>query len=210
AATAAVAAKTSRVRLLNSLGIPGIGAANARAICRALGYDWEKIECATTDELVEIDGIGDILAEGYTRWWQACDGRNRRMVSDILACVTLDPEEGRLAGGTAGAAGAAGGTAGAAGGTAGAAEADGGADGNRPPLEGRIFVITGSLETYANRDALKERIEDAGGKVTGSVSEKTNYLINNDSGSGSSKNKKAKQLGVKIITEAEVNEMMDG
>ncbi|MDR1042406.1 MAG: hypothetical protein LBL54_00695, partial [Clostridiales Family XIII bacterium] len=65
------------------------------------------------------------------------------------------------------------------------------------------------LETYANRDELKERIMDAGGKATGSVSEKTDYLVNNDIHSASSKNKKAKQLGVKIITEAEVNAMLE-
>ena len=68
-------------------------------------------------------------------------------------------------------------------------------------LEGKTFVITGSLETYPNRDALKKEIEDRGGKVAGSVSAKTSYLINNDINSGSSKNKKAKSLGIPIITE---------
>ena len=68
-------------------------------------------------------------------------------------------------------------------------------------LEGKTFVITGSLETYPNRDALKKEIEDRGGKVAGSVSAKTSYLINNDINSNSSKNKKAKSLGVPIITE---------
>lgn len=68
-------------------------------------------------------------------------------------------------------------------------------------LEGMTFVITGSLETYPNRDALKKEIEDRGGKVAGSVSAKTAFLINNDINSNSSKNKKAKSLGVPIITE---------
>ena len=68
-------------------------------------------------------------------------------------------------------------------------------------LDGITFVITGSLETYPNRDALKKEIEDRGGKVAGSVSAKTSYLINNDINSNSSKNKKAKSLGVPIITE---------
>ena len=68
-------------------------------------------------------------------------------------------------------------------------------------LEGMTFVITGSLETYPNRDALKKEIEDRGGKVAGSVSAKTTCLINNDINSGSSKNKKAKSLGIPIITE---------
>ncbi len=68
-------------------------------------------------------------------------------------------------------------------------------------LEGMTFVITGSLETYPNRDALKKEIEDRGGKVAGSVSAKTTALINNDINSNSSKNKKAKSLGVPIISE---------
>ncbi len=73
-------------------------------------------------------------------------------------------------------------------------------------LTGLVFVITGSLEHFANRSALKECIENAGGKVTGSVTSKTSYLINNDIASTSSKNKKAKELNVPIITEAQVME----
>lgn len=68
-------------------------------------------------------------------------------------------------------------------------------------LAGKTFVITGSLNSFANRDELKKLIEDRGGRVSGSVSSKTNYLINNDVASGSSKNKKAKSLGVSIISE---------
>ncbi len=68
-------------------------------------------------------------------------------------------------------------------------------------LEGVTVVITGSLEHFSGRGELKKIIEGIGGKVTGSVTGKTNYLINNDIGSGSSKNKKAKELGVEIITE---------
>ena len=68
-------------------------------------------------------------------------------------------------------------------------------------LEGMTFVITGSLGTYPNRDALKKEIEDRGGKVAGSVSAKTTCLINNDITSNSSKNKKAKSLDIPIITE---------
>lgn len=70
-------------------------------------------------------------------------------------------------------------------------------------LAGQIFVVTGSLEHFANRNALKERIEELGGKVTGSVTSKTSCLINNDIMSNSSKNKKAKELNVPILTEEE-------
>ena len=74
-------------------------------------------------------------------------------------------------------------------------------------LAGMTFVITGSLNNYQNRDELKNEIQSRGGKVAGSVSSNTNYLINNDITSGSGKNKKAKELGVPIITEDEYREM---
>lgn len=74
---------------------------------------------------------------------------------------------------------------------------------NTTNLRGRIFVVTGSLEHYSNRNELVAEIEGLGGKVSGSVSTKTSYLINNDNLSGSSKNKKAKELNVPIITEEE-------
>ena len=75
-------------------------------------------------------------------------------------------------------------------------------------LNGLTFVITGSVNRFANRDELKEAIERKGGKATGSVTAKTSYLINNDVTSNSSKNKKAKELGVPIISEEEIIEMM--
>lgn len=70
-------------------------------------------------------------------------------------------------------------------------------------LSGKTFVITGSVEQFANRNELKAYIEQRGGKVSGSVSAKTDYLINNDAQSNSTKNKTAKSLGVAIITEQE-------
>lgn len=70
-------------------------------------------------------------------------------------------------------------------------------------LDGKIFVITGSLNYFDNRNALKELIESMGGKVTGSVTGKTDFLINNDAASSSSKNKTAAKLGVPVITEEE-------
>ena len=75
-------------------------------------------------------------------------------------------------------------------------------------LEGKVFVITGKLTSYKNRDELKAKIEELGGKVTGSVSSKTDYLINNDIDSSSSKNVTAKKLNIPIITEQEFNDMI--
>lgn len=73
-------------------------------------------------------------------------------------------------------------------------------------MDGLVFVITGSVEHFANRNEVKAAIEERGGKVTGSVTSKTSYLINNDNMSSSSKNKKAKELGIPIITEEEFME----
>ena len=77
------------------------------------------------------------------------------------------------------------------------------------PLAGKNFVVTGSVHHYKNRDELKSTIEAAGGKVTGSVSKNTDYLINNDITSTSGKNKKAKDLGVKIITEEDFLDLLN-
>lgn len=76
-------------------------------------------------------------------------------------------------------------------------------------LSGKVFVITGTLNHYANRDALVSEIESRGGKVAGSVSAKTSFLINNDVESNSSKNVKAKSLGVPIISENDFVEMIN-
>ena len=70
-------------------------------------------------------------------------------------------------------------------------------------LDGLTFVITGKLNHFKNRDAIKDKIESLGGKVTGSVSKNTNYLINNDKDSTSSKNKSAKSLGIPILSETD-------
>ena len=76
-------------------------------------------------------------------------------------------------------------------------------------LEGKIIVITGKLKHYKNRDALKAEIEAHGGKVSGSVTSKTSYLVNNDVNSTTAKNKTAKELGVPIITEEEMIKFFD-
>jgi len=77
-------------------------------------------------------------------------------------------------------------------------------------VSGKTFVITGSLEQFTNRNELKEALENQGGKVTGTVTAKTDYLINNDNLSASSKNKKAKELGIPVITEIQVIDLLKG
>ena len=75
-------------------------------------------------------------------------------------------------------------------------------------LAGLTFVITGSLEHFENRSEMKNRIEALGGKVTGSVTKKTSYLVNNDTASTSSKNKKAAELGIPVISEEQFLDMI--
>lgn len=156
---------TTPERLLYSLGIPGIGVANAKLIARACHRKWEKISSLTKEELMDIDGIGEVIADDYTAYFG--NPIKKKIADDIVKVVHLDETE---------------------------EETD-------DFLEGITFVITGSLNHYENRDALKAEIEKAGGKVSGSVSAKTGYLINNDVQSGTGKNKKAKELNVPIIDE---------
>ena len=77
------------------------------------------------------------------------------------------------------------------------------------PLAGKIFVITGKVNHFPNRDAVKEKIESLGGKVTGSVSKSTDYLINNDKTSTSGKNKKAQELNIPVISEDDFLKMIE-
>ena len=74
-------------------------------------------------------------------------------------------------------------------------------------LSGKTFVITGKVNHFENRDSLKAYIQSLGGKAAGSVSAKTDYLINNDVTSGSSKNKKARELGIPILSEEDFLKM---
>ena len=152
--------------LIYSLGIPNIGSANAKLICKAFNNNIEKIRNASVEELIEIDGIGEIMAEKFCQYF--ADEDNIKKLDNLLKEVNIaEPEENTTL----------------------------------QNMDGLTFVITGSVEHFANRNELKSYIEKHGGKVTGSVSAKTNYLINNDAMSASSKNKKAKQLGVEIVTE---------
>lgn len=152
--------------LIYSLGIPNIGVANAKLICKYFDNDLEKIRHATVEELVKIDGIGDKMAEKFTEYFS--DKENVEKLDRLLQEVTIkNPEVNH----------------------------------NAQNMEGLNFVVTGSVSHFANRNEVKEYIEQRGGKVTGSVTSKTNYLINNDIMSNSSKNKKAKELGIEIITE---------
>ena len=165
---------TTLPRLVYSLGIPNIGSANAKVICRALGNDPERVMNATAEELAEISGVGEVIAGTYVQYF--ADEEHREIFRRLLGEVEIPKEE----------------------------EPEGGQD-----LSGVNFVITGSVEHFANRGEVKEEIEKRGGKVTGSVTSKTNYLINNDVNSTSSKNRKARELGIPIISEEEFLKMLN-
>lgn len=153
---------------LYSLGILNIGLSNARLICKELNYDFDKVRKASLEELVIIDGIGEVIARSMIDYFE--NEHNHRIVDSLLEEIELLVPE---------------------------------ANHETQSLEGKTFVITGSVYHFKNRNELKARIEELGGKVTGSVTGKTSYLINNDSQSSSSKNKKARELGVPILTEDE-------
>lgn len=168
---AETATTTTTARFIYSLGIANIGLSNAKMVCKAFSNDLEKIRHASRDELVEIDGVGEIIADSFVKYFEK--ENNNHIVDDLLDIITLEDEENDTAN----------------------------------DMDGMNFVITGSVNHFSNRSEVKELIESRGGKVTGSVTSKTKYLINNDSTSNSSKNKKAKELGVQIITEDEFIEM---
>ena len=165
---------TNVARFLYSLGINGIGSANAKMIAKYFDNDIDKIITAGKDDLLEIEGIGEVLANSIVDFFK--DSKNIENVKSLREVLIFEAEESA------------------------------GSD----SFAGKVFVITGSLEHFTNRNELKELIEKNGGKVSGSVSSKTNFLINNDTASNSSKNKKAKELGVEIISEEDFLKLLEG
>lgn len=163
---------TVPTRILVALGIPGVGVTTAAQIARACENKWAKISSLSYDELIAINGIGEVMARDYEAFF--ADEHNKSVVLDLVDELDIDESYEK------------------------AGEA----------LSGEIFVITGSLEHYKSRNELKKEIETQGGKVAGSVSKNTSYLVTNNPESGSSKNKAAAELGVKIITEDEIRTML--
>ena len=163
------ARKVTLPKFIYSLGIANVGLSNAKLICKAFGDDLDAVLGANREQLMEIDGIGEVIADAFVSFMEDAD--NRKQVEDLRKEITLEKPQ---------------------------------KDENvTSSMEGLTFVITGSLEKFTNRKEAQQYIETRGGKVTGSVTSKTNFLINNDNTSGSSKNKKAKELQVPILTEDE-------
>ncbi len=167
------AKNTTVSRFLYSLGIAGIGSANAKMIAKYFDNDIDRIISASKDDLLEIEGIGEVLANSIADFFKS--EKNIENVESLRKILKFEKEE----------------------------------SGSGDKLSGKVCVITGSLQHFSNRNELKELIEKNGGKVSGSVSSKTNYLINNDTASNSSKNKKAKELGVEIISEEDFLKLLE-
>lgn len=168
------ARNTTLPRYLYAIGITGIGVANAKVLCKAFQYDFEKMKSATMEELSEVDGIGEVLAEGIISYF--ADEKKAQNALELFEELQIEePEQNN----------------------------------EEQIFAGMTFVITGNVYHYANRNEVKDVIEQKGGKVAGSVSSKTNYLINNDVTSTSGKNKKAKELGIPIISEEEFISMLE-
>ena len=152
-------------KVIYGLGIAGIGLANARLICRQYNEDVKVITGLTKDELIKVDGIGEVIADAFAKYFQ--NENNLKSFYELISELNLQKEQRDTS----------------------------------SAIAGKTFVITGNVSHFANRDELKAFIEKNAGKTTGSVSQKTDYLINNDTESTSSKNKKAKELGIPIISE---------
>ena len=165
------AKETTLAKVIYSLGITGIGLANAKVICKYFDDDIEKIRHADEEEISAIEGIGPVIAGSMADYFKSAE--NNQKLDHLLSHLHLVHEETSA----------------------------------EQVFAGKTFVITGSVEHFSNRSEAKEFIEARGGKVTGSVTKKTDYLINNDKTSASSKNKKAQELGIPILSEEDFLEL---
>ena len=165
------AKETTLAKVIYSLGITGIGLANAKVICKYFDDDIEKIRHAEEEEISAIEGIGPVIAGSLADYFKSEE--NNQKLDHLLSHLHLVHEETSA----------------------------------EQVFAGKTFVITGSVEHFSYRSEAKEFIEARGGKVTGSVTKKTDYLINNDKTSASSKNKKAQELGIPILSEEDFLEL---
>lgn len=168
------ARKSNSVRLLYGLGIPNVGLSNAKNICRYFDNDWSAIENAEYDQLIQIDGIGDIMAKAYIEFFQK--EKNKALISNLLQEIEIEVQVSSV-------------------------------QATDKIFDGLIFVLTGAVEHFKNRDELKETIESRGGKVTGSVSKNTDFVVAGQS--AGSKLTKAQELGIRIIDENELLDIMN-
>lgn len=152
-------------RFLYGVGIPHVGLATALLISEHFNHDENKILKATKEELLTIDGVGEVIAHTFVDFWEQKENvKEAKMVIQWLEKPKATIKMPQL-------------------------------------LHDKTFVITGSLNKFENRKALEAFIQERGGRITSSVSKNTDYLINNDVESRSSKNKEAKEKNIPILSE---------
>ena len=151
--------------LIYALGIPNIGLATAKLICKHFDNDLGNTVTANYMQLINIEGIGDVIAQSFTDWF--ADEANFEMFKRLVKEVRLIKEE----------------------------------ISTNTSMAGVTICVTGDVYIFPNRRAIKELVENLGGKLTGSVSGSTSYLVTNDTTSGSNKNKAAQKHGIPILTE---------
>jgi len=162
--------KSRNVKLANliyALGIPNIGLATAKLICKHFENDMEKTVTASYSDLVNIDGIGEVIAQSFVDYFR--DHDNVDQFIKLIDELTIVKEEVST----------------------------------NTTMAGITICVTGDVYIFPNRRAIKDLVEDLGGKLTGSVSKSTTYLVTNDTTSGSRKNKAAQEYGIPILTEKE-------
>lgn len=183
--------RTSFVPFIHSLGIPNIGKGQAKMFDKEYSGDVSEFfkDVYQRHDFTHIEGIGDILNDNLWRWGNEYlryipfeDSLDKTLSPLNLEIYNLLKEVN--------------------------VETPESKPAGESSLQGKIFVITGKLNHFVNRDALVAKIEELGGKASGSVSKNTSYLINNDVSSTSGKNKKAKELNVPIISEDDFLEMI--
>ena len=157
--------KVELYQFLYSLGIQGIGLSTSKTIVKHFHSDIDKIFQSSKDDFVQIDGIGEILAENLAQYLRVHKDEILELKDELTFIYSTETIENKY--------------------------------------ENLTFVITGNVFQFKNRKELKKYIEDRGGKVSDSISSKTNYLINNNTLYTSGKNKKAKSLNIPIISEDE-------
>ena len=175
--------KTSFVPFIHALGIPNIGKGQAKLFNKEYSGDVKKFfeDVYNRHDFTHIEGIGDVLNDNLLQWGNEYLRSEGRVTNDLVIYHLLKEVDIQIPEKVS-------------------------EDTNS--LNGKIFVITGKLNHFVNRDELVSKIEELGGKVSGSVSKNTSYLINNDVSSTSGKNKKAKELGVPIISEDDFLKMV--
>lgn len=191
------------IGFMHAMGIPNFGKGQAKllapAIIKYARENPDDLFLSSQDNLVDvlaamvwngydftkIDGFGDVIANSLTVWVEQklidpwYRGRTDSDVTDALKYITFVDTYDDYVKDTA-----------------------------DSPIEGLTFVVTGDVHIFKNRKEVEAKIEELGGKLSGSVSKKTNYLINNDVTSTSGKNQKAKELGVPIISEEDFCKMI--